>query len=216
MPPTSPTALPHSRLPGTPRPGAARPGLRERKKIRTRQAIRSAAYRLIGEQGYESTTVEQIARAAEVSPSTVFRYFPVKEDILVTDEYAPLLEAELCARPTDEPVLTSLRLVLRAALTALTADERGELALRADLMLRVPAVRARTLEGLCATGRRLARVLAERTGRDPDDLELRIFVTGVLAALQEASVYWAEHGRRDDLPDLLDRALGAFGRAPAL
>ena len=55
-------------------------GLRERKKLKTRVAIRGAAYRLISEQGYEATSVEQIAEAAEVSPSTVFRYFPAKED----------------------------------------------------------------------------------------------------------------------------------------
>jgi len=49
-------------------------GLRERKKIRTRETIRQEAFRLIEENGYAATTVEQIAEAAEVSPSTFFRY----------------------------------------------------------------------------------------------------------------------------------------------
>lgn len=53
--------------------GAPRPGLRERKKTRTREAIRAATYGLIRQQGYEATTVEQIAERAEVSPSTVLR-----------------------------------------------------------------------------------------------------------------------------------------------
>jgi transcriptional regulator GlxA family with amidase domain len=57
---------------------AARPGLRERKKTKTRAAIREHALRLFREQGYEATTVEQIAEAAEVSHSTFFRYFPTK------------------------------------------------------------------------------------------------------------------------------------------
>ncbi|MFE3151052.1 TetR/AcrR family transcriptional regulator, partial [Streptomyces sp. NPDC059218] len=81
-----------SRTPSVSAPGTEpQPGLRERKKLRTRIAIRQAAYRLIAEQGYEATTVEQIAAAAEVSPSTVFRYFPAKEDIVLTDEYDGVL-----------------------------------------------------------------------------------------------------------------------------
>src|SRR5580704_2257713 len=67
--------------------GQARPdGLRERKKARTRASIREHALRLFREQGYHATTVEKIAEAAEISPSTFFRYFPTKEDLVLQDE----------------------------------------------------------------------------------------------------------------------------------
>ncbi|MFE6090565.1 TetR/AcrR family transcriptional regulator [Streptomyces massasporeus] len=188
---------------------AAQPplGLRERKKIKTRRAIRAAAYALIEEQGYDATTIEQIADRAEVSPSTVFRYFPAKEDIVVTDAWDPVMTAELRARPVDEPWADTLRHVLRTALDLTLAEEPDVTRLRTRLGVEVPAVRARMLENAAATGRLLRDALAERSGLDPDGLELRVFAMSVMGGLLEASHYWAETGHRDDIRDLVDRAL---------
>ncbi|MEU6219482.1 TetR family transcriptional regulator [Streptomyces sp. NPDC047022] len=185
-------------------------GLRERKKIKTRMAIRRATYQLVQEQGYDATTIEQIAEAAEVSPSTVFRYFPTKEDIVITDEYDPLLEEELRARPADEPLPDSLRHVIRSALRrSMSGDYEtpAEMRLRSRLMVEVPAVRARMNESMSVSGQMMCRVVAERTGRDPDDLEVRVYCMGVFGALLEASRYWAEHGQEGDLGDYAVRAL---------
>ncbi|MFG3286234.1 TetR/AcrR family transcriptional regulator [Streptomyces sp. NPDC048111] len=184
-----------------------RPGLRERKKLKTRTAIRRATYRLIAHQGYEATTVEQIAEAAEVSPSTVFRYFPTKEDIVLTDESDPVMLRELRARPPQEPPLESLRYVVtEAARLSLAHDREGTLH-RTRLIAQVPALRARMRESTATTGRMLCEVLAERAGRDGVDLEVRVFAAAVLAALHEATVYWAEHDHQDDLPALLARTM---------
>jgi AcrR family transcriptional regulator len=196
-------------------PAAPRPGLRERKKIKTRTAIREATYRLVREQGYEATTIEQIAEAAEVSTSTVFRYFPAKEDIVLTGAYAPVLEEELRARPAGEPLAESLR---RVAPAAVERSMRGEFGTAEDtvllrrLMVEVPAVRSRMNERMAVTGRMLCRVAAERTGRDPDGLEVRVHCMGVAAALTEAFLYWAEHGRQDDLGGCVTRALDVLER----
>ncbi|MFF5843637.1 TetR/AcrR family transcriptional regulator [Streptomyces massasporeus] len=183
------------------------PGLRERKKIKTRRAIRTATYALIEEQGYDATTIEQIADRAEVSPSTVFRYFPAKEDIVVTDAWDPVMTAELRARPADEPWAGTLRHVMRTALDQALAEEPTVTRLRTRLGVEVPAVRARMLENAAATGRLLRDALAERSGLDPDSLELRVFTMSVMGGLMEASHYWAETGHRDDIRDLVDRAL---------
>lgn len=184
-----------------------RPGLRERKKLKTRTAIRRSTYRLIAEQGYDATTIEQIAEAAEVSPSTVFRYFATKEDIALTDEYNPLLEAETRKRPADEPPLQSMRFVVTEALATLLATEEEELRRRTRLMVEVPAIRARMSETMSDTAKVLARVLADRSGRGADDLEVRVFVAAVLGALREVTLYWGEHGQKGDLIAMVDQAL---------
>jgi AcrR family transcriptional regulator len=197
----------------TPAP-ADRPrlGLRERKKIKTREAIRTATYGLIEEQGYEGTTIEQIADRAEVSPSTVFRYFPTKEDIVLTDRYDAILVEDLRARPADEPWPDSLRHVMRRAI-GLGMDEEQEITrLRCRLMAEVPAVRSRMLENMSETGRLIGDAIGERTGRDPESLEMRVFTMSLVGGLMEVSRYWARTGFRDDLADLVDRALTVFAR----
>jgi AcrR family transcriptional regulator len=180
-------------------------GLRERKKLKTRAAIREAADRLIAEQGYEATTVERIAEAAEVSPSTVFRYFPSKEDIVLTDEYDRLTEAALRARPPAEDPLDALLHAVRESLVALAGEEESARVRRSTLVAEVPAVRARLTETMTDGSRRLARVLAERTGRGPADPEVRVLTAAVTGAARETVVCWAEDGHRDDLLTLFDR-----------
>ncbi|NEA62491.1 TetR family transcriptional regulator [Streptomyces sp. SID12488] len=193
-------------------PLADRPqlGLRERKKIKTRMAIRAATYELIGHQGYDATTIEQIAELAEVSQSTVFRYFPTKEDIVLTDEYDSMLEEELRARPADEPWIDSLRYVLKRAVGISSMEETEVTRLRSRMMLEVPAVRARMIESMSETGRLLCRVIAERTGRDPADLEVRVYAMSLIGGLSEVTVYWAQNDFKDNLADLLDRTVTVF------
>ncbi|MFB6834966.1 MULTISPECIES: acyl-CoA-like ligand-binding transcription factor [Streptomyces] len=191
-------------------------GLRERKKQRTREEIRRAGRRIAAAHGWEAATIERIAAEAEVSPSTVVRYFPVREDIVLTDEDDERLEARLRARPAGEEPLESLRAVVVEAIRAALEADPEEIRLRARLMAGTPAVRARLSETTAETGRRLARALADRTGRAPDDLEVRVFAAAVLGALREATLYWAERGLEEDLPALLDRTLDTLRAGPAL
>lgn len=185
-------------------------GLRERKKIKTREAIRTAMYALVKEQGYDATTIEQIAERAEVSPSTVFRYFPTKEDIVLTDEFDPIIMEELRARPTDEPWAHTLRYVLQKAITYGMKEDEEISRLRTHLMVQVPAVRSRMMESMSVTGDMLCQAIAERTGRDPESLEVRVSAMALIGALMETSLYWAEHGHRDEFKDLVNRTLNVL------
>jgi AcrR family transcriptional regulator len=186
---------------------APKTGLRERKKIQTRQAIRYAAYRLFAEQGYDGTTVEQIAAAADVSASTVFRYFPTKEDIVLSDEYDPAMEAALRARPAGEPLVESVRQAVVGFVREMYATERGDMLARMRLVREVPAIRARMGESMQVSCAMVARALAERDRRPADEFELRVVVSALLAAWSEAMMAWAETEGREDLGDLLDRTL---------
>src|SRR2546427_13014219 len=117
-------------------------GLRERKKLKTKEAIQREAMRLFQEQGYEETTIDQIAEAAEISPSTFFNYFPTKEDVVLFDAYDPMAVQMLLDRPKDEPLSIGLRKVLEGLAAAFERDKRMILA-RGRLFVEVPELRAR-------------------------------------------------------------------------
>ncbi len=197
----------------------AKLGLRERKKLQTRQAIRRTAYRLFQEQGYDATPVDQIADEAEVSPSTVFRYFPTKEDIVLTDEYDPLIEEALRGRPPGEPPVAALREALYESLARVYSNDADETYQRVRLIREVPALRGRMSEHSAKTMRLLLNALAERTGRPCDDLELRIVTGAMLGALTEAMYAWVDAGMTGDLEalrDLVNRSLAVLERGLTL
>ena len=103
------------------------PGLRERKKQKTRWAIQDHAMRLFAEQGYEATTVDQIAAAAEISPSTFFRYFKTKEDVVVQDEYDAVITDGLRDLDPAGPPMTAIRTVMGAALRGMDDTASSQL-----------------------------------------------------------------------------------------
>ncbi|MFV8129182.1 TetR/AcrR family transcriptional regulator [Streptomyces syringium] len=191
-------------------------GLRERKKIQTRQAIRRAAYRLFERQGYDATPVDQIAEAADVSPSTVFRYFPTKEDLVLTDEYDRVMEAAIRARPPHEAPLEAVRHGVMDSLRHTLENDITGLMQRTRLMRAVPALRGRTAEGTAESSRMLRVVLAERTGRHADDLELRVAAVAILAAIQEAMMTWVDRGQGEDLMAIIGRGLDVLARGLTL
>jgi AcrR family transcriptional regulator len=184
------------------------PGLRELKKQRTRAAIQQAALALIERQGYEATTCEQIAAAAEVSPATFFRYFPTKEDVVLTDDYDPLIAAAISMRPAREGPLLAVRRGLAQTFAMLDEDEMAVVRSRTALILSVPALRSRMREGMDSARDAIAQPLAQRMGGDPNDLEVQSLAAALTAALGVAVEHWAATG--GDLGPHVDKALGAL------
>jgi AcrR family transcriptional regulator len=157
--------------------------LRERKKVKTRAAIQRSALRLFLEQGYEATTIEQIAEAAEVSPSTFFRYFPSKEDVALYDDLDPILIAAYAAQPTDLSPLAAMRGALHVVFHELSEGDMERQWERSQLILSIPDLRMRLLDQFSDIVALMARMLATRTGRRQDDPTVRLYAGAVIGAL---------------------------------
>jgi AcrR family transcriptional regulator len=164
----------------------SRPGLRERKKARTRAAIREHALRLFRQQGYDETTVEQIAEAAEVSPSTFFRYFPTKEDVVLQDDMELLWMDGFLTQPADMGPIAALRAAVRAAFDGMGPGELAELRETMDMAIAVPAVRGRMLAEFARTTQVIAQAVAERAGKAATDFEVQALAGAVVGVAMAA------------------------------
>ena len=181
-------------------------GLRERKKARTRAAIRQHALRLFREQGYGQTTVEQIAEAAEVSPSTFFRYFPAKEDVVLQDDFDPIAIAKFEAQPPGMGPIAALRAAMRETFAEAPAEQVEQWRELSMLTMTVPELRSRALEEYLRSGGMTAELIAKRLGRDPHDFAIRILAGAVIGIGLSVMVMWMEDPAADII-ELMDAGL---------
>jgi AcrR family transcriptional regulator len=191
---------------GTVSDGKPKAGLRERKKAKTRAEIQRQALRLFGERGYEATTVAQIAEAAEVSESTFFRYFPTKEDVVLWDEFDPLVFEAFREQPPELNPARALRGAIREALTRASAEERAGLRGRVELLLGVPPLRATFVDRIGGPMGLLAGAVAERAGRPPDDPAVRA-LAGAMMGVGLSVMFAAVEDPDADIVSLIDEGL---------
>jgi AcrR family transcriptional regulator len=197
---------------GVTTPSAA--GLRERKKQRTREALIAAAFDLFGRNGFEATTVEEIAEAVEVSPRTFFRYFATKEDCALSmlDEQAEAMWAAFDARPAHEPVLTALK---QAMLVVARATEEGKgfdpirFACMQDMTKNSPAVAAKSMEHGSMKMDGFAGRIAARMGVDPATDPRPHLVAAIVVTTVPLSIrVWGTAEPETPLSTLVERAFG--------
>lgn len=181
-------------------------GLRERKKAKTKAAIQQHALRLFRERGYDATTVELIAEAAEISPSTFFRYFPTKEDVVLYDDFDPLLVAAFDLQPAEMGPIQAMRAAMRVVASQMAAGEMENMWERARLVLDVPELRMRMLDQFAGALQLIADLVAKRAGRRADEFAVRIFAGVMMGTLMAALLTGAEDPRADFLA-LMDAGL---------
>jgi AcrR family transcriptional regulator len=173
---------------------------RERKKLETRTALEQAALRLFAEKGYEQTTVEEIAEAADVAVRTFFRYFSSKQHVLFGDvahDRVARLRHELATRPRGEPILESVRAVLDVV-DIPDPDEQREVMARLRLMEQQPSLVATYLRLNNELRQMIAEFVAERTGRPVDSDPYPLTVASAVTSSWDIalSVWVATDGRR--------------------
>jgi len=186
------------------------PDWRQRKKAATSDRIRASALRLFREQGYDATTVEQIAAAAGVSHMTFFRYFPTKEDVALSDSYDPLIASFIAQTPADWPLIQRVRAVLVQGLRLVYDTDRDTLLAQVKLIVSTPALRERQWAGQLATQQAILQAL-ELDQSDPHaGFQARVTVAACLAAAGTAVLAWVENDGAPELPDLIDQAFDAL------
>jgi AcrR family transcriptional regulator len=181
------------------------PDWRQRKKTATRDRIRRCALRLFSEQGFDATTVEQIAAAAGVSHMTFFRYFPVKEDVVLADGYDPLLAQSLAQTPVEWPLIRRIRTVLVQGLRQVYGTERDTMLAQNKLIVSTPVLRERLWADQIATQQLILQALSPRPS-----FQDKVTVAACLAAATTAVLTWVENDGTPELPDLIEEALDAL------
>lgn len=190
-------------------------GLRERKKAKTRAAIRQHALRLFREQGYSATTIEQIADAAEVSPATFFRYFPSKEDVVLQDDFDIVTIDALEAQPPELSPIAAFRAAAAATLASLTDEDIARFRDSVEMTFAVPDIRARAIDEFVRTINQIGAAIARRTGRSPDDFEVRTVAGAIIGVIMSVTVNEGQAtwnaGEFADITELFSRIDSALG-----
>jgi AcrR family transcriptional regulator len=168
-------------------------GLRERKKEWTRRAVEETALELFEEKGFDETSVSEIAAAADVSPRTVFRYFPTKLDLVLgrfSEDLEHLLET-LSARPATEDVYEALDATLVAQAAYL---DHPDVVRRAAIARDNPRLASRGLELREEAAQRIAEELARRSGARELGPGFYVVGIGAVAVLSVGVATWIERG----------------------
>ena len=182
--------------------------------------IQAHAVRLFTERGYDATTVTDVAEAAGVSPMTVYRHFPTKEDLVIVDRHGRLVAERIAASSAAQPLVRRIGGALIESATTLTGDGHGDdltaneqfLLARLRLMISTPALRARHLDNHHA----LQQAIVDALGVDDTDpdtaFHAQAAASACLAAMHTALVRWAKDDGRTALPGVIAKALtAAFG-----
>lgn len=173
-------------------------------------ANQAVALDLFDANGYAAVTVEQIAEASEVSPSSVYRYFGTKEQIVLWDEFDALQVDVLAEALSDAVPLGGVRRTLEHAIGALSAEDERVLIRRLELIMRTPALEQVSIGQTYLLSEAIGDALAARLGRAAADLEVQVFAHALVGGMIGMLHHWQGSGFVEPLSKVLERAFAIF------
>ncbi len=183
------------------------PGLRERKRIAAMRRIQDVAYDLFERDGFDAVTIETIAETAEVSPSSVYRYFGTKEQLVLWDEYDPAAFQAFADAVAGHEPLAAMRLAVDAVAATFFKEDRPRIERMVRLAYEVPSIQAVVLQQIQEAGEAIAAIVAGARERDPHELEVQVFASVVVAVVEVGIRHWWQQGFRPDLHEVIDAGL---------
>lgn len=191
----------------------------ERRKIEAMSRIQRVALDLFEEHGYREVTVERVAAAAEVSPSSIYRYFGTKEMLVLYDESDPRVLEVLRTTgdgevlPVAEMIALAKPLVAPMLAALLTPDAERRIARRLRLMRAFPEVKDGQAKQMRELEEQFRALFAERSGRDANDLQVRMIASIVVWGGVSALEHWAGKDFEGRLSDVYAEAVDSIIRA---
>jgi AcrR family transcriptional regulator len=191
------------------KPAAGAPGLRARKRQQTRERLTRAAMALFLERGFEATTLDDIAAAADISRRSFFHYFESKEDVVFAwhEASTAALIAAVAARPASESMLCAAENAISAMARQLEPNEAMAMA---QLKRDNPALQARDQVKYEKLERALAEALGKRAGHRSEKLQARLVAMIATGAMRIGGEIWAAEGAREKPEVLAKRTFAAI------
>jgi AcrR family transcriptional regulator len=186
--------------------------LRERKRLAAMRRIQDIALGLFESESYGAVTIERIAAAADVSPSSIYRYFGTKEGVVLWDEYDPVWIGELLEEISTQPPMTALRRAAEVLIIGPLTTDEDYVRRRTRLIMAEPSIEAASALALYEAAELIGRTMSEALGREHGDLEVQLLSHALVGAITGAIHHWYESGFATPLGVLLQQALDALDR----
>ena len=185
-------------------------GLRERKRYAAMRLVQEVALDLFEAHGYADVTVERIAAASDISPSSVYRYFGKKEHVVLWDENDTIWSARIPRGLRSHPPLEPLRFMVDALVSGVLRSDQARLRRRISLIMREPSVEAASALQAYRAAEAFGTAVSEALGREHGDLEIQLFSHALVGAVVGGLHHWYEGAFSTPLETIMRRAAASF------